>query len=31
MTRALLAAVALGVVLAGIGWLLVHNAAQATP
>ena len=31
MTRVLLAAVALGVVLVGIGWLLVHGAASATP
>lgn len=31
MTRVLLAAVALGVILVGVGYLLVHTAAQATP
>ena len=31
MTRVLLAAVALGLVLAGVGWLRVHGAASATP
>jgi hypothetical protein len=31
VTRAVLALVALGVVLVGIGYLMIHNAAQATP
>ena len=31
MTRTVLALVALGVVLVGIGYLMVHGAAGATP